>query len=135
MSNELRWKQRFQNFENAYAVFERRITEYRQYPNQEVYQMALVQAFEMAIELSWKTLRDYLQNQGYFDIKNGKQAIRQAFQDGMVSDSENWMEAIDLRNATSHLYDPAVFNKIIVFLDRCFVTLLRDLHIQLKKNL
>lgn len=88
MKNELRWQQRFANFEKMYAIFQRRINEYHASPHEEAYQMALVQGFEIIIELSWKTLRDYLQYQGYPEVKNGKQAIRQAFQDDLIQDAE-----------------------------------------------
>ncbi|MDQ6954399.1 MAG: nucleotidyltransferase substrate binding protein, partial [Mariprofundaceae bacterium] len=64
MNNDIRWKQRFQNFEKTYHVFQRRIDEYENNQKTEAYQMALIQAFEILIELSWKTLKDYLENEG-----------------------------------------------------------------------
>ncbi|MFH1405204.1 MAG: nucleotidyltransferase substrate binding protein [Patescibacteria group bacterium] len=62
MNNELRWKQRFQNFEKAFAVFQRRIDEYEVHTDEEAYQMALVQGYEIIIELAWKVMKDYLEN-------------------------------------------------------------------------
>ena len=54
MNDELRWVQRFQNLERAYALFERRVEEFQRFADQEAYQMALVQGFEIVIELSWR---------------------------------------------------------------------------------
>ena len=135
MKNELRWKQRFANFEKMFAVFERRISDYELDSKDEAHQMALIQAFEIIIELSWKTLKDYLENQGYSDVKNSKQAIRQAFQDNIISNAEVWMTALELRNETSHTYNPAVMKKVINFVAESFTPALTELNQQLKKYL
>lgn len=132
MNNELRWQQRLQNFGNAYAVFVRRIEENEQFPDKEAYQMALVQGFEMAVELAWKTLKDYLENEGYDHIGNGKQAIRQAFQDGIVTEAETWMAALEMRNLTSHTYNAAVLLTTVRFISEEFFPVLRDLFFKLQ---
>lgn len=131
MNNDERWLQRFQNFENAYAVFLRRIDEYEQFPDKEAYQMALIQGFEIAIELAWKTLKDYLENEGY-DVKNAKQAIRQAFQDELILQAETWMTALEKRNLTSHTYDTEILLATVSFIDNEFFPILRDLFFKLK---
>lgn len=135
MKNERRWKQRFANFEKMYAVFERRMSDYIDDSQDEAHQMALIQAFEIIIELSWKTLKDYLENQGYSDVRNGKQAIRQAFQDKIIGNAEIWMTALELRNETSHTYNPSVMNKVIHFVAESFAPALTELNQQLKKYL
>lgn len=131
MNNDIRWQQRFQNFESAYALFLRRVDEYEQFPDKEAYQMALIQGFEIIIELAWKTLKDYLENEGY-DIKNGKQAIRQAFQDELIRDAETWMKALEQRNITSHTYNAAVLLATVSFIHAAFFPVLRDLFFTLK---
>ena len=120
MSNPERWKQRFQNFEKALAVFQARCTDVLENPlgtqYYETCRMALVQAFEIVIELAWKTLKDYLEAQGYSDVQNGKRAFRQAFQDGLIDDGELWLKALDLRNITSHTYDMRMLDGAIDFI-------------------
>ncbi len=78
----------------AFVVFERRINEYEQDPEKEAYQMALVQGFEVIHELSWKVLKDYLENEGYDNVQNSRQAIKQAFQAEIITDGEVWMDSI-----------------------------------------
>lgn len=134
-TNDIRWKQRFANFAQMFLVFQRRIDEYQLYPNQEAYQMALIQAFEIIIELAWKTLKDYLENQGYYEVKNGKHAIRQAAQDNLIETPEIWMMALELRNETSHVYNPAIMNKVIHFLADSFYIALKNLEQTLRKYL
>lgn len=119
MSNTERWKQRFQNFEKALVVFQARCTDVQENPAPSKYyetcRMALVQAFEIIIELSWKTLKDYLEAQGYTEVQNGKRAFRQAFQDGLIDDGELWLKALELRNLTSHTYDINMLEEVIDF--------------------
>lgn len=135
MNNDLRWKQRFQNFEKAFIVFQRRADEYKNEPSSESHQMSLIQAFEIGLELSWKTLKDYLENEGYDNVKNSKQAIRQAFQDEIIHDAEIWMEALQKRNITSHTYNPEILIEVVEFIADRFYPIVRDLYHKLKQEL
>ena len=132
MNNDVRWKQRFQNFENAYAVFLRRIAEYEEFPGKEAYQMALIQGFELVLELAWKTMKDYLENDGYDDVKNGKHAIREAFKAELISDAEMWMKALEQRNATSHIYSADILHTTTIFIHDAFYPVLRTLFFKLQ---
>ena len=131
MNNDVRWKQRFQNFEKAYLLLDeavhRKMEELSQLEKEGV-----IQRFEILIELSWKTLKDYLENQGYDDVHNGKQAIRKAFQDEIIHDAENWMKALEKRNMTSHTYDDAILRQTLDFIINNFYPVVRDLYFQLK---
>ena len=134
MNNDIRWKQRFQNFEKAYLLFD----EAMQMDSEKLSQLekeGIIQRFEVVIELAWKTLKDYLENEGYDAVKNGKHAIRVAFQDEIITDAENWMEALKKRNVTSHTYNENVLNETMVFLTTVFYPLVRDLYFNLKKAL
>ncbi|MCX7998541.1 MAG: nucleotidyltransferase substrate binding protein [Leptospiraceae bacterium] len=133
--NELRWVQRFQNLEKAYKVFERRLLEYKQNLNEEAFQMALVQAFEIVLELSWKTIKDYLESEGYEEPKSPKHTIRLAFQSGLVSEPEIWMRAIEVRNLTSHVYNLDVLEKTIEFIHEEFSSILNKLLLTLREKL
>lgn len=133
MNSEERWRQRFINFEYAFAVFDRRVDAYRKKSTDEANQMSLVQSYEIIIELAWKTLKDYLQTQGYHEVRNGKQAIRQAFQDNLISEPEVWMLALEIRNETSHTYNKVVLKKVLDFATERFHPILRDLNKQLKQ--
>ena len=139
MNNPLRWKQRFENFERALEVFQARAEECRENPRgseyYEAFHMALIHSFEILIELSWKTLKDYLENEGYNDVQNGKRAIRRAFQDGIVQEGETWMEALEKRNLTVHTYQEEILEEVTEFLLGDFSPIVRDLHQRLKVSL
>jgi len=81
----------------------------------EIEQMALIQAFEFTLELGWKTMRDYLLENG-FEVRSPKDAIRQAFLAQYIDDGDIWMEAIDKRNEYLHTYDDAILLNTVDFI-------------------
>lgn len=135
MNNALRWKQRFQNFEKAFEVFNRRKDDYEKDSNNESHQMSFIQAYEILFELSWKTMKDYLENEGYGDVDNARKSIRQAFQAEIIRNAEEWMEALEKRNQTSHTYDSDILIALVEFIDQIFYPNVRDLYNHLKKEL
>ena len=134
MNNDIRWKQRFQNFERAFLLLDelvdRDIASFSQLEKE-----GIVQRFEMLIELSWKVLKDYLENEGYDDVRNGKHAIRTAFQDELITDAEAWMDALKRRNLTSHTYDNLILNETVTYTLSEFYPIVRDLYQKLKAEL
>lgn len=134
MNNDIRWKQRFQNFEKAFLlldeVAQRDIESFSKLEKE-----GIIQRFEMLIDLSWKVIKDYLENHGYDNVKDGKQAIRQAFQDELITDAESWMQALQLRNLTSHIYDEKILQETLSFVINDFYPITRDLYHTLKKEL
>lgn len=136
MSKETRWKQSFQSFNNAYSSFQRMIAHYEKAPDSEVAQMALTQAFEFTVEISWKLLKNYLEKEG-FDIHSPKEAIRQAFQSEIIlgEDSEIWMRALEMRNLTSHVYNKEALQTLLEYIDHSFQSAVQRLHDSLKDKL
>ncbi len=108
-TNDIRWKQRFQNFEKAYQLLERTL----EIENlSEAERGGLVQFYEIAIELAWKLLKDYLTEDGFI-IKSPREAIKQAFQSGIIEDGRVWLEALESRNLTSHIYNEETAVKVV----------------------
>ena len=104
MSNtnkDIRWKQRFQNYEKAYLLLERNLNIAE--PS-EVERAGIIQFFEMAFELAWKLMKDYLEEEG-FVVNSPKEAIKQAFQSDIIKDGHTWIDALNDRNLTTHIYE------------------------------
>lgn len=139
VTNPIRWKQRFQNFEKALTVFKDRCSDVNEHPKgskyHDAFQMALVQSFEIILELSWKVLKDYLENEGYTEVQTGKRAFRQAFQDGMIENGEVWLKALEMRNSTSHIYDVTLLEELNSFVVESFLPEVEKLHNTLKAEL
>ena len=102
---DLRWRQRFDNFERALQVLERGVDLARQRPLSELEQQGLIQGFEFSHELAWNLLKDYLQYQGITEVIGSRDATRLAFQTGLILDGEGWMAMIKARNQSSHTYN------------------------------
>jgi nucleotidyltransferase substrate binding protein (TIGR01987 family) len=120
-NQDIRWKQRFKNFENALRQLKnaKEIKIERDFSELEL--QGAVQAFEVTQELSWKVLKDFLEYQGKTDLFGSKTVVKEAFNVGLIKDGEIWFEMIRCRNTTSHIYDEfeilqildIIFNKFI----------------------
>ncbi len=131
MSHEPRWVQRFQNFDDAFQTFGRVFARYCATPEDEVIQIALIQAFEFTFEIAWKTMKDFLEYEGYSGVGNSKQTVRVAFQAGLISHVEGWMSTVARHNMTSHVYNAVVLQETIDFIRDEFKPLVQALHSEL----
>lgn len=124
---DVRWKQRFQNFEAACLRLEEAASIV---DPSETERAGLIQFFELAFELSWKTLKDYLEAQG-FQPNSPRKTVKQAFQSGLIADGHAWMEALDDRNLTTHTYDEATSRKVEKLIKEKYLPLLKVLREEL----
>jgi len=62
MSEDVRWKQRFQNFDRAVVLLRSALEEKRELSLLE--KEGVIQRFEYSYELAWKTMKDYLEASG-----------------------------------------------------------------------
>ena len=104
-SEDLRWLQRFENFQRALLVLERGVRLAQEREVSELEQHGLIQGFEFTHELAWNLLKDYLTHQGIAGIVGSRDATRLAFLNGLISDGEIWMGMIRSRNQSSHTYN------------------------------
>ncbi len=123
-NKDIRWEQRFSNFNKAFVQFERFLQKEKL---NEMENQGLIKAFEYTFELAWKTLQDLLKERGYKNIHGPKPVIQQSFQDGYIADGKGWMKMLEGRNLTSHTYDEDSANKIIDEIRDAYYKLLRDL--------
>ncbi len=56
-------------------------------------------------------MKDYAEYQGYTEIRGSRDALRKAFEMGLIEDPE-WMDTISDRNRTSHQYDDEAADEI-----------------------
>lgn len=109
MAEDIRWKQRFSNLKKAFSQLKSALSkgEYSELERQGV-----IQCFEYTFELSWNTLKDFLEEQGYRNINGPKDAIQESFNIGLIEDGEEWMNMIKSRNLTSHTYNEETAEEI-----------------------
>lgn len=105
MTEDIRWKQRFENYRSALRTLAEAVALAEQRVLSKLEQQGLIQGFEFTHELAWNVLKDYLEEQGLVGIIGSKNATRQAFKNALIQDGEAWMDMIKARNLTSHTYN------------------------------
>ena len=128
---EKRWEQRFRNDSKALGQLELFISKGELNSMEE---QGLIKAFEYTFELAWKTLQDFLREQGYPDIAGPRPTIEQSFQDGYIVDGEGWMRMQRSRNLTSHTYNEDTATEIAAMIKTEYIQLFRSLFARLTKE-
>jgi|SRR5690606_9668662 len=129
---DIRWKQRFQNFEQSLKFLEQAV----EIKNPSIVEKAgTIQFFEICFELSWKVLKDYLTEQGFADLKFPREIIKKAFEVNLIDDGQIWLEALANRNLTAHTYDEEVADRVVRDIKGKYYPELMTLHQSLKKSL
>ena len=98
---DIRWIQRFSNFERAFLLLQDSL---KTEPLSILERAGLIQFFEMTFELAWKLLKDYEEIEGLI-VKTPREAIKKAFQSGLISNGHDWIDALQDCNLTSHTYN------------------------------
>ncbi|MGZ5208164.1 MAG: nucleotidyltransferase substrate binding protein [Sulfuricurvum sp.] len=110
---DIRWKQRFSNYTNAFEQLQEAVELSRERELSMLEKQGLIQAFEYTHELAWNVMKDFLEYQGNQNVKGSRDAIREAFKVALIEDGETWMETIQTRNATSHGYDKEMAEEVV----------------------
>lgn len=107
MIEDIRWIQRFSNYKKAVA----QLTEFIEKGELNKFEVqGLIQCFEYTFELAWKTMKDYLENEG-FEVKSPRGTIQTAFQIELITDGHVWIDALNKRNLMAHTYDESTANE------------------------
>lgn len=110
---DIRWQQRFENFDRALALLKDALSRGPSALNQ-LEKEGAVQRFEYTLELAWKTIKDYLEDSGVvLTAVTSRQVIKDAFTARVIDDGQTWIDMIDHRNLLSHTYDPANFEEAV----------------------
>lgn len=112
MTDDIRWKQRFNNYLKAFRELKDAVQLAKARDLSKLEKQGVIQGFEYTHELAWNVMKDYLNDQGFQNIIGSKDATRQAFKSGLITDGEDWMNMIKARNLTSHLYDETLAEDI-----------------------
>lgn len=103
----IRWQQRYQNLHKALTQLKKGVD--IDSPN-EIEVQGIIQSFEFTFELSWKTLKDYLESQGV-EANFPREAIKKAFHYEIIENGECWLEMLTNRNLLAHTYDEELAQK------------------------
>lgn len=127
----IRCRQRMVNYTKSLAHL--RATVEKESLN-EIEKAGLIQFFEVAFELSWKVMKDYLITEGY-DVKSPREAIKTAFDYGLISDGAKWLEALEKRNLAAHTYDESILDELEELITHTYYPMMEALRISLEERL
>ncbi len=71
----------------------------------------IIQRFEYSLDLCWKTSKKVLLSNG-IESDSPKNVMRELGQLGWIHDVSIWLDYIEKRNLTSHMYNEEIANQI-----------------------
>ena len=107
-SKDIRWRQRFVNFEKAFLKL-KEAAEAEQL--NELERNGLVQRFEFTLDLSWKVMKDFLEEKGFNFKPSPKDTMRLAQQSNFIDYAQQLIDGLEIRNELSHDYNGEKFEK------------------------
>ena len=110
---DIRWIQRLGNFRKTLADLKEAVDTAKNRELNKLEKQGLIQSFEYTYELAWNTVKDFYTEQGETGIQGSRDAFRMAFNRGLVSNGEIFMETIKSRQKTSHSYNEETAEEIL----------------------
>lgn len=134
MNLDIRWKQRFQNFDRAFTLLREALERGPEALNA-LEKEGVIQRFEYSYELAWKTLKDFLEEGGLvISPITPRQVIKEAFAAKVLADGQVWIDMLDHRNRLSHTYAASVFEEAVKAIVTRYLPAMEALHHDLKEK-
>ena len=130
MNKSIRWHQRFSNLENAFQFLSEGLKKESLDPYQEA---GIIQCFEFTFELSWKTLKDFLESMGT-NVAFARDAIKEAFAAQIIKDGHIWLEMLEKRNILSHTYNRRQATDAVHLIKKRYFPALNQVYLELKSR-
>jgi nucleotidyltransferase substrate binding protein (TIGR01987 family) len=108
-----KWIERLEVYQNAVSRLKEVISLREQRPLSQFECDSLVKRFEFTYEMAWKLLMSYEKDNGISELQGSRDVIRRAFAMSIIENGEAWLEMVDDRNKTSHLYDEEMVADVI----------------------
>ena len=135
MNPDIRWRQRFENFDRALGLLREALANGQENLSP-LEQEGAAQRLEYTLELAWKCMKDYLEDSGVtISPATPRQVIKEAFVAKIITDGQTWIDMLNHRNLLSHTYDFAVFEEAIRATQDYYLPTLQTLHQFLSKEL
>jgi len=132
MPEDIRWKQRFDNFKRALGQLAQAVQLMDQRPLTDLEKQGLIQGFEFTHELAWKVLKDYLEFEGIQGLIGSRSTVREAFKQGLITGGDAWMDMIDKRNLSSHTYNLDLASDLVTAIHDTYYARFLELHERLE---
>ena len=116
------------NFLRSVQRLQESIEMYQQQPSNDIIRDGMIYRFRIVAALSLKAAKEYLLDQGVANELNfPKQVLKSAYGNQMIHDESVWLDMLESRNRTSHIYDDRIAAKIAKDISTRFLPVLEDL--------
>lgn len=93
----------------------------------------VIQRFEFTFELLWKTLKIFLEYKGV-TAKTPRDCLKEAFRIDLINDEGTFLNMLEDRNLTSHIYDEETSEKIFKRIKKNYITAIKKVIESLKRE-
>jgi nucleotidyltransferase substrate binding protein (TIGR01987 family) len=113
MVHDIRWLQRYAHLKKAVELLGEPIA--RGVENLSALEReGTAQRFEVAVELAWKTTKDYLEAQGMtLETTTPRAVVKAAFGAGVLRDGQAWIDMLVHRNLLAHTYSEDTLSAVV----------------------
>lgn len=104
---KLRFEDGLHNFSRAFEKFNAAVEGREKFFAEgygDIYLDLVVKRFEFTFEMSWKAIKRYLDFVGLI-CKNPRSCFQEAYTQGLIEDETLWLDMIEMRNRSSHIYN------------------------------
>ena len=113
MTADIRWKQRFENFDRMATLLEEACSAGVDTLSA-LEKEGAIHRFQRCFELAWKTLRDYMEANGLeISPVTPRNVVKEAFAADILDDGQIWIDMMLHRNLLAHRYDEASFEMVL----------------------
>lgn len=119
-TKELRAQDGLMYFERALERFRIVVTERDRWVaegNGDIVLDVAAKRFEFTYEMAWKSLKRVLDYLG-IDARAPRPVFKEAYAQGLLKDEQVWLDMIEMRNLSSHIYDEHEISRILTELER-----------------
>ena len=93
----------------------------------------VIQRFEFTFELLWKTLKIVLENKGVI-TKTPRDSLQEAFRIDILTDEVVFLDMLEDRNKTSHIYDKDTAEEIYIRIKDKYLPAIAEVLTKLDKS-
>ena len=97
-------------------------------------QDGVIQRFEFTFELLWKALKLFLTDEGIV-TKSPKEALKEAFRFGLIKDENIFLDMLEDRNQTSHIYSEDASKKIFERIKKKYLNEIKNVQEELSERI
>jgi nucleotidyltransferase substrate binding protein (TIGR01987 family) len=132
---DIRWQQRFSNYSKALLQLQSAVELSKQRALSSVEKLGVIHTNDFTHELAWNMLKDYLEDQGNQNVKDSKDATREAFKVALIADSEQWMAMLQSRNISLQTYNEHTAEELVKVIVEQYFPRFVDLQAKMEKYL